>query len=481
MIRVTIASLILVLATHCAFAQVPPEAASKLLDKVTPSLVAVQATWEYEYGKVNFVGPGVVVSDDGLVMLSIGVMNPMIPDSQLKDFKIIVPQPDKDDQELDAVFQGRDERAELCYVKAKDPRKWTAVKFEDVPIKVGEPVISIGMLPKNAGYKTYFQTGLVSTRLRGEVPSYLVTGGALAAVGAPVFDLDGKAIGFVNEQYGREILLDRSGMGGRTSRFGRSDEGDQEMEALGSIRVPPNIFTPASDFLFSLADPPTPQKPIQLSWMGLPANTGVNKDVAEVFGLKNQPAVEIGDVVPNSPADKAGLKTGMKIVKLNGLPLERGDEPEELPMILARKLIRMKVGQVVTLSVMTAPNTPLKDIQVTLGERPKRANQANRYYADDLGFSVRQMVWEDTYVRKLPADFKGLVVSLIKPQGPAANAKLEGNDVITQFNSEPVTSLDQFEKDYKAFRKDKPKEAIVLVVLKPDASNQTIRIEPPQQ
>src|ERR1700755_158735 len=81
-------------------ADVTPETAQKLLETVTPSLVAVQVTWEYEYGKFEYVGPGVVVSDDGLVMMTLAVVSPTIPDSQLKDFKIIVPRADKDDEEL---------------------------------------------------------------------------------------------------------------------------------------------------------------------------------------------------------------------------------------------------------------------------------------------------------------------------------------------------------------------------------------------
>src|SRR5262249_34661322 len=104
-----------------------------------------------------------------------------------------------------------------------------------------------------------------------------------------------------------------------------------------------------------------------------------------------------------------------------------------------------------------------------------------RYYADDLGFSAREMVWEDTYSNKLTSDFKGLVVQVIKPQSPAASAKLAPGDIITQFNSAPITDLSGFEKDYKAYRQDKPKDAIVLVVLRSDQSTQTIRIEPPQQ
>jgi len=341
------------------------------------------------------------------------------------------------------------------------------------------------LLPKSAGYKSYFQTGLISTKLRGEVPTYLVTSGGLAGVGSPVFDLDGDAVGFVNGQTGHSPLLYTEG-GGRAGgrRRGASSPDDEEMDPLAPITLPANIFVPSSDFLFSLADPPKPGEPIKLAWMGLPQLTGVNKELAESLNLTNQPAVEVGGVIPDSPAAKGGLKTGMIIFKVNGQPLERGDLPEEIPGIMTRKFLRMKPGEKVQLTVIADPSRPadsVKNLEITLGDRPKRSNQAERYYAEDLGFSAREMVFEDTYVRKLPPDYKGLVVSIIKPQSPAATAKLEPNDVITQFNSQPITDLATFEKDYQEFRKDKPKEAIVLVVLRSDQSTQTIRIEPPQQ
>src|SRR3954451_19782571 len=90
-----------------------------LYDQGTPSLVAVQYTWEYEFGKADFVGAGVVVSDDGLVMMPIAVISPGIPEAQLTDFKIIVPHVDRDDEEIDATFEGRDERNQIVFVKAK--------------------------------------------------------------------------------------------------------------------------------------------------------------------------------------------------------------------------------------------------------------------------------------------------------------------------------------------------------------------------
>jgi serine protease Do len=213
--------------------------------------------------------------------------------------------------------------------------------------------------------------------------------------------------------------------------------------------------------------------------MGVVQLTGLRKEVAEFYGLGNQPAVQIGDVIKNTPAEKAGLKAGWIIVKMNGQPLERGDEPEELPQILRRKVLRMKVGSQVTFQILEEPNKPLKDVTLTLDEQPKRPNLAQRWYDDRLGLGVREIVFSDTYRAKLPADQKGVVVSVVKPSSSAETARVKMNDIVTQMNGKPVEDLEQFKTDFQQFRKEKPREAVILEVTR-DGNTQVIRIEPPQ-
>src|SRR3954466_10038375 len=106
-----------------ASADVGPDVAQKLYERVTPSLVAVKYTWESELGRRELTGAGVVVSADGLVMTTIGVVDQRIPDAQLKDFKILIPSQEHDADEVPAEFQGRDERTQLAFVKAKPAGK----------------------------------------------------------------------------------------------------------------------------------------------------------------------------------------------------------------------------------------------------------------------------------------------------------------------------------------------------------------------
>src|SRR5688572_15355370 len=168
-------------------AAMTPQDLRKLYDRVTPSLVAVQFVWESELGRRELVGAGIVVGDDGLVMTSMQMFDLRMPDAQMKEFKIIIPS-QGEHEEIDAIFQGRDERTQTAFVRPESTsdRKWTPLKFDDAKVGPGDEVASIGMLPKNGGYKSYLTRGSVSANLRGEVPQVLVVGGGLAGIGAPV-------------------------------------------------------------------------------------------------------------------------------------------------------------------------------------------------------------------------------------------------------------------------------------------------------
>ena len=107
---------------------IDPETARKIHKDATPSLVAVQYTYEGELGRRELVGAGVVVSDDGLIMTSISITPLSLPDEQMKSFKVLIP---GDDQtEIDAEFLGRDERSNVRTLWARTTQESdTAPKF----------------------------------------------------------------------------------------------------------------------------------------------------------------------------------------------------------------------------------------------------------------------------------------------------------------------------------------------------------------
>jgi len=435
--------------------------AKQLYDRVTPSLVAVQYTWESEAGRHEVVGGGVAVSEDGLIMFSIALVDTRIPDEQMKDFKIIIPRNDADDEEIDAVFVGRDERSDVAFVRPGKAKKFPAIKFDDLPTAVGDEVYSIGILPKMAGYRSYITSGLISAKLRGEAPMTLVESG-LTTPGSVVFNAAGHAIGLVNVAQGEP------------SAFLNGDP----RNALMILANPPRLFVPAKEFLFSLSDLPKPGEQMKLPWTGISQLAGVKKEVAEFYNIK-QPAVQIGDVIASAPAAKAGMKRGDIIVAINGQPLERGDDPEELPLIFRHRLLQLKPGSKVIFAIRRAADQPATDITVTLAEQPAKANLASRFFGEDLGLAVRDVVFSDTYTRKLSRETKGVIVAFVRPSSSAATAKLQREDFVTEFNHQPVEDVPHFKQAYQTFRKAHPTEAAVLMVMR-EGNTQVIRIEPPQ-
>jgi serine protease Do len=448
------------LSTLCRASTTKPTGAHGIYTSAIPSLVAVQFTWESELGRRDLIGTGVVVSKDGLVAVSLALFNPHIPDAQMKDFKILVPSTVADPDEIEATFVGRDERTGLAFLRATGTHTWTPIEFQDEPLMVGDSVYSVGLLPKAAGYRPCLTHGIISADLHREWPMFMVSPG-LATGGSPVFDSAGHAVGLVMPQdFTQEFLNDpRSALAGQIN--------------------PPTLFLPSRGFLYAFSDLPTPDQDSKLAWIGVIELHGLSKDMNDYYGLKDQPALQIGDVIPGTPADKAGMKRGMIIVSMNGKPLERGDDTDQIPLILHGQILRMHIGDHIVFGVLNAPNQPPQSLTLTLAQRPASATTAKRYWADDLGFGVRETVFDDLYERHLPDSAKGVIVTMIKPQASAMIARLASEDMVTQVNGTPVANVAEFQKAYEALRKSKPTEAVLLVVLH-EGNNQVIRIEPPQ-
>jgi serine protease Do len=446
-----------------------------LYERVTPSLVAVQYTFTGETVQQDLIVPGIVVNDQGLVMIPLEAVSEALPDEQLKKFKIIIPRLQADNEELDAEFQGRDERCGLAFVKVKETGKtkhtWTPLHFEPAPAEVGDTVYSVGMLSRSGGYHSFLAPSVVSANLRGPVKQVLVAGGGLASPGAPVFNARGQAIGLVLEVPPATLLLDDEV---KTQQ--------QQTQRLLSELATNRYYMPASEFMIGLQSPPTPEHPVPLAWSGLPEQllSGLTQNDAALFNLTGQTAVQINDILPNSPAERGGLKNKDIIIKVDGQPIERGDRPEELPGILRHELIRHKPGDVVTFTVISKKGDEPHDVKITLEPQPQRANTAKRYWNEEIGFGVREMVLLDRYYLKLKKNEKnGVLVTVLKEGGSASSAGLHPYDMITQVNGEPVTDLESFKTTYENFRRDHEHDAIVLVVHR-GGNDETIRIEPPQ-
>jgi Do/DeqQ family serine protease len=176
---------------------------------------------------------------------------------------------------------------------------------------------------------------------------------------------------------------------------------------------------------------------------------GLDPELARTFGLpENVHGIAITGVEPNSPGAKAGLQTGDVITAVNGNPV---DEPGQLRIVVAG----MAPGSVAHLKVFRSGN--YKEVNVTLAEFPKKLLAGGTDQDNDngpnlgegekgamKGVSVQALSPDLRQQLQLNDNVKGVVVTEIDPDSPAAREGLQQGDVITQVNHKNVTSVAEF-------------------------------------
>jgi serine protease Do len=448
-----------------AGAELSQPAAQHLYESTSRSLVVIRYVWESELGRHDILLPGVVVDDHGLVMTSVAIFDTRIPESQMKEIKVLRPMDGQDPREFAATYAGRDDRSGMGFVRVSQPDGLVPLKFIDHSAAVGEPVYAVGLLSESAGFKPYFTTGTVAVVTRGERFAATVNGN-LAGSGSPVVDADGNGIGFV--QASGSILTAASS----EAEPGRAGGANAPFGATG-----PRSFIPSHEFLDYLHTPPSGAD-VATPWLGVYQMAGLKKEEAEYYGLKT-PGLQLMAVQPGGPAEKVGLEQGQIVIGLNGKPLPRGDTAEQAPQMFRRELMHLRPGATVTLAVLKDKDTPSKDVTVTLATSPPSMATAPRWWNADFGFGVRGLTMLDRFAQHLPPTAGGVIVSVIKPAGPALSAHLQPGQLVSRFNGEPIADVAEFQKKFDAWHSASPHDAMILLVSR-DGHDQTIRVELPQ-
>jgi serine protease Do len=149
----------------------------------------------------------------------------------------------------------------------------------------------------------------------------------------------------------------------------------------------------------------------------------------------------VGDVVPRSPAEKAGIKSGDVILEVNNKVVA-----DSLHLKLA--VGRIKPGETVPVKILRKGDT--KTVDVTIKEQNKDGDEAKpeAEAESDSGTDALQGVGVSDLDRqtrqelKVPATVKGAVISSVEEGSVAAEAGLKVGDVITEINHQPVRSAE---------------------------------------
>jgi serine protease Do len=178
-------------------------------------------------------------------------------------------------------------------------------------------------------------------------------------------------------------------------------------------------------------------------WLGVSIQE-ITPELQKSFGLKDTRGALVGEVIKDSPAEKAGFRSGDVIVALDGRAIDS-------PSALRNTVADLPVGRKVEVRVMR--DGKARNLNVTIGEQPKdlaeAGGESGPAEADNTalaGIEVQALTPEIAKQLGLPADVRGVVVSGVNPGSSAGATDLRRGDVITEINREPVRSLADYQR-----------------------------------
>jgi serine protease Do len=385
--------------------------------------------------KATSLGSGFIIDPEGLVVTN----NHVIADAD--EVNVIL----HDNSTLKAEIVGRDAKTDLALLRIKPAKPLTAVKFGDSDeIRVGDWVLAIGNPFGLGGTVT---AGIISARQRdinsGPYDDFLQTDAAInrGNSGGPMFNMKGEVIGINTAIY--------SPSGGSVG--------------IG-FAVPSALAKPVIDDIKKFGR-------TKRGWLGVHIQT-VTEEIADNLGIKDKEnrGALVASVTPKGPAEKAGIKGGDVILAFDG---KKVNEMRRLPRIVAET----QVGKTVDVLVLRQGKT--QTVRVTVGElededaKPGKKGEKKKDKGDsgpssskkvgELGLSVSPPTPEVRQKFELADETKGLVITAIEPNGPAAEKGLKPGAVILEAGQTPVSQPADLQKKVDDAKAANAKTLLLLI------------------
>ncbi|QDT05902.1 Periplasmic serine endoprotease DegP precursor [Rubripirellula lacrimiformis] len=374
------------------------------------------------------IGSGVIIDSAGIVLTNNHVV--------AGGGKVIIKT--HDGREFEATEVLTDPQTDIAVVRFQGDSSLVAAKIGDSDsMEVGDWVVALG---QPFGLEGTVTTGIVSAKNRGigitDRENFIQTDAAInpGNSGGPLVNLKGEIIG---------INTAISSRGGGNNGVG--------------FAVPSNLASWVSGQLVSSGH-------VNRSYLGVSIQP-VNYELASQLGVAPKSGVAINQVFPETPAAKAGFKTGDVIVRFGGQSVTT---PQQLQLAVERS----KSGTELTVDVIRDG----KSIQLSyVGESAPDTFAAKTSSKPVEGVKMKSLGVE---IRSLTADVAkqldmedqvGVVITSVQDESPAAEAGLEPGMVIAQVNRENVATAEDFEKALAA-----DTDGSVLLLVRSDAGSRFV-------
>jgi len=348
------------------------------------------------------LGSGVIVRSDGTILTNYHVVD------GAQQIKVDLP----DKRTLDAKVVGTDKPSDLAVLKVKASNLPVLPLGDSDKVRVGDVVLAVG---NPLGLEQTVTAGIISAKGRStglsdgsSFEDFLQTDAPInqGNSGGALVNTNGELVG-INSQ-----ILSPSG---------------------GNIGIG---FAIPSNMAKSVMEQLLKTGKVERGQLGVGIQK-VTSDIAASLGLQNVQGVIVNSVLPNSPADRAGLRQGDIITAFNGSRVVDSNE-------LRNRVASTAPGTVVTLTVLRDGRE--QQLRATLGEF--NANTANNESGNNdnggssteggaLGLGVQPVTPELAMQLNL-ALVSGLAVMSVNPTGAAAEAGIRQGDVIEQINHQAV-------------------------------------------
>ncbi|MBL4784901.1 MAG: Do family serine endopeptidase [Cohaesibacteraceae bacterium] len=362
-------------------------------------------------------GSGFFISADGFIVTNNHVID------KGTEFTITM----HDGVEVEAILIGKDARSDLALLKAKTGGDYTYVKFSEVEPRVGDWVVAVGNPFGLGGSVT---AGIISARGREigaslyddflQIDAPVNKGNS----GGPAFNVNGEVVG-VN-----------------TAIFSPSG---------GNVGIAFAIpASTASQIINDLIDDGL----VSRGWLGVSLQP-ITDEIADGLGLDETFGSLVREPQPDSPAAKAGIKSGDAIIEVNGEKIKDSRD-------LARRIGNMKPGSEVNITVWR--DGKKVDVVIKLGTFPTSSSSETKQ--NEPGKSapaIKKMMQDFGIELERNPDGDGVLISFVERGSLAAEKGLKAGDIITSIGGKTIRSPKDFGKGIRAARKSDRKRKSVLL------------------
>lgn len=172
----------------------------------------------------------------------------------------------------------------------------------------------------------------------------------------------------------------------------------------------------------------------------------VTYDLAKSFGLNTTKGALVAKVEPNTPAAKAGLKSGDIILSFNGHAINHSGE---LPVMVGMA----PIGKPATLTVMRDGKEMTVDVTIEkLNKKAFEANEGAAQAIEKMGLKVSPLSPDE--LQQLNIKY-GVKVNAVDDSSPFASVIAPG-DVLLEVNRMPMKSVADLKKALDSAPKDRP-------------------------